>query len=339
MELDLFKKILDDVGPWALTLQLWDWGEPLVNARILDIIAYARNKGVKVISSSNGHLFAKPGMAEKLVRSGIDTIIFAIDGITQKTCELYRQEGQLETTLEGIRMAVAAKKALGASAPTVNFRFIVMAQNEHEIPLVRELAPTLGVDVLTLKAPRMHRIHTETSCLLRRRIQAGGSFRTECATAGLSLAAKHEQRDKVRYRHNLCKHLWNSPCFHWNGNVSPCTYDPRDQQVLGNMAKSTFARSGARTTTVGHARCFTRTGIASRAATLFPTPLKGAGSTAKPGPRLSSIKAFAGEPRRATLNADRPSLSVVVASYNFRDTIENVLNPCNGRRPTMRSRS
>jgi len=39
------------------------------------------------------------------------------------------------------------------------------------------------------------------------------------------------------------------------------------------------------------------------------------------------------------LNADRPSLSVVVASYNFRDTIENVLNPCNGRRPTMRSRS
>jgi radical SAM protein with 4Fe4S-binding SPASM domain len=242
MELDLFKKILDDVGPWAFTLQLWDWGEPFVNARIFDMIAYARNKGVKVISSSNGHLFAKPGMAEKLVRSGIDTIIFAIDGVTQKTYELYRQEGQLETALEGIRMVVAAKKALGSSTPTVNFRFIVMAQNEHEIPLVRELAPTLGVDVLTFKTlnPNAQDPYRDLSSEAE---NPGEAFiphevryrRFKPGRQG------NEQRDKVRRSHNPCKHLWNSPCFHWNGNVSPCTYDPRDRRVLGDMAKSTFA--------------------------------------------------------------------------------------------------
>jgi radical SAM protein with 4Fe4S-binding SPASM domain len=46
--------------------------------------------------------------------------------------------------------------------------------------------------------------------------------------------------DKVRRRRNPCKQLWNSPCFHWNGNVSPCTYDPGDRRVLGNIAEQTF---------------------------------------------------------------------------------------------------
>ena len=241
MEMDLFKKILDDVGPWAFTLQLWDWGEPFVNPRIFDMIAYAKAKGVKVISSSNGHLLAKPDMAERLVRSGIDTIIFAIDGVTQKTYEQYRQEGQLETALEGIRKVVAAKKALDSPTPTVNFRFIVMAQNEHEIPLVRALAPTLGVDVLTFKTlnPNAQDPYRDLSSAAE---NPGGAFIPQQVRYRRFKPGRQgeEQSDKVRRRRNPCKHLWNSPCFHWNGNVSPCTYDPRDRRVLGDAAKDTF---------------------------------------------------------------------------------------------------
>ena len=241
MTLALFKKILDSVGPWAFTLQLWDWGEPFINPHIFDMIAYAKKTGVKVISSSNGHLFAKPGMAEKLVQSGIDTIIFAIDGVTQETYEQYRQDGKLETALDGIRKVVAAKHALGSATPTVNFRFIVMAQNEHEIPLVRDLAPSLGVDVLTFKTlnPNAGDPYRDASSDPQ---NPGGTFlpRQVRYLRFKSGRQGEEHADKLRRRHNPCKHLWNSPCFHWNGKVSPCTYDPRDRRVLGDVAMEAF---------------------------------------------------------------------------------------------------
>ena len=244
MDLGLFKKILDDAGPWAFTLLLWDWGEPFTNNQVFDMIAYAKTKGVKVISSSNGHLFSKPGMAEKLVRSGIDTIIFAIDGVTQKTYEQYRQEGQLETALDGIRKVVAAKKALGSNTPTVNFRFIVMAQNEHEIPLVRELAPSLGVDVLTFKTLNPNTLDLYGDCAAEGGA-TGGTFvpqqvRYRRFKPGKGGDGQGDQRDKVRRRHNPCKQLWNNPCFHWNGNVGPCSCDPGDRHVLGNVAERPF---------------------------------------------------------------------------------------------------
>lgn len=59
------------------------------------MIAHAKAKSVKAISSTNGLLFARADHAEALVRSGLDTIIFAIDGTTARIYEQYRQGGSL----------------------------------------------------------------------------------------------------------------------------------------------------------------------------------------------------------------------------------------------------
>ena len=151
MAFDTFTKILDEVGEYIFTLLFWGWGEPFLNPRAFDMIAYARAKGVKVISSTNGHLFARPEYADRLVRSGLDSIIFAIDGVAQGSYERFRHGGHLETVLQGIRNVADRKKALGSRTPFINFRFIVMAQNEAEIPLAKKLAPSVGADALTFK--------------------------------------------------------------------------------------------------------------------------------------------------------------------------------------------
>ena len=59
MAFDTFTKILDEVGSSVFTLLFWGWGEPFLNPRAFDMIAYARSKGAKVVSSTNGHLFAR----------------------------------------------------------------------------------------------------------------------------------------------------------------------------------------------------------------------------------------------------------------------------------------
>jgi radical SAM protein with 4Fe4S-binding SPASM domain len=241
MDLATFKEAVDQIAPTAFTLLLWDWGEPFLNPDIFAMIAHAKRAGLKVISSTNGHPFARDGHAEALVRSGLDTIIFAVDGATQETYARYRQGGQLVTALAGLGKVVAAKRALGSATPIVNLRFIVMAENEHEIPRMRALAPRLGVDVLTFK----------TLCETMRDpyVAAAPTDATAGATATSRVPRdpryqrfRFDQHGRaIRRRRNPCKHLWTSPVVHWNGNVCPCTYDPGDRRVLGNLGRQPFA--------------------------------------------------------------------------------------------------
>ena len=233
MDFSMFKRLLDEVGKFIFTLQFWDWGEPFVHPQAYDMIAYARSKGIKVISSTNGHMFCRKEHAERLVRSGLDTVIFAIDGATQQTYEIYRQGGTLETALEGIRQVLAAKHALSSATPTVNFRFIPMAQNEHEIPLIRQLAAELGVDVLSFK--------TLNNCQqdpYQGKTEDGSRFFPQEGHYRRFRTDANGQR--IRRRRNPCKQLWNNPSIHWNGNVTICSLDPQDHCILGNINQHSF---------------------------------------------------------------------------------------------------
>jgi sulfatase maturation enzyme AslB (radical SAM superfamily) len=92
MDFDLYKKIIDEVGGYVFLILLWDWGEPFLNPSIYEMISYAKQKGIKLVCSTNGHLFKKREETEKLISSGLDSIFFAVDGISQETYEPYRQD-------------------------------------------------------------------------------------------------------------------------------------------------------------------------------------------------------------------------------------------------------
>ncbi|MBW1860478.1 MAG: radical SAM protein [Deltaproteobacteria bacterium] len=84
MGFDMFKKLIDEVGEYVFLLLLWDWGEPFLNPSVYDMISYAKERNIRIVSSTNGHLFSRGDHADKLVRSGIDSIIFAVDGISRR---------------------------------------------------------------------------------------------------------------------------------------------------------------------------------------------------------------------------------------------------------------
>jgi radical SAM protein with 4Fe4S-binding SPASM domain len=235
MEFQVFKKLLDEVGEYIFTLLLWDWGEPFLNPAVYDMIAYAGQKGIKTISSSNGQLFARQDTVDKLIRSGLDMLIFAIDGITQETYERYRQGGKLELALEGMRMVVARKQALGVKKPFVNFRFIAMRHNEHEIPQLRELARSLGVDALTLKTcnPCSQDPYAANEAAQRYADYLPQDRR-------LWRFKGYGMDSRVRHRRNPCRHLWCYPSVHSNGVVCPCTFDPQEKFPLGDLWQATF---------------------------------------------------------------------------------------------------
>ena len=117
MDIAVFKKLIDETGGYIFLILLWDWGEPFLNPDIYDMIAYAKAQQIKIVSSTNAHIFTDRERAEKLVKSGIDSIICAVDGISQETYETYRAHGDIDKAITGIRNIVAAKKALGTKTP------------------------------------------------------------------------------------------------------------------------------------------------------------------------------------------------------------------------------
>jgi radical SAM protein with 4Fe4S-binding SPASM domain len=234
MKFETFRKAFDDLADYLFLLILWDWGEPFLNPAIYDMIAHAKRWDVRVISSTNGLVFARGDRAERLVRSGIDMIIFAVDGITQETYEKYRRGGKLETTLAGVERVVAAKRALGSTAPLIHFRFMAMRHNEHEIPQLEALARSLGVDALSIKTLNPYE-------------------QGECYSAkedGLEFIPTDPRYQRFEYdadtgariavKRNPCKRMWNNPLVAWDGKVSPCAFDPHGSYNYGDLARQRF---------------------------------------------------------------------------------------------------
>jgi radical SAM protein with 4Fe4S-binding SPASM domain len=235
MDPALFKRLIDEIGDYVFLIILWDWGEPFLNPSIYEMIAYARLKGVKVVTSTNGHLLTKPGMADKLVRSGLDTLIVALDGITQDTYELYRHGGKLETVVHGIRTVVERKRELGSATPLINLRQVVMRQNEEEIPGLKELAASLGVDALTLKTMNPY---DESGALPIDRARNLEFIPKDPRYRRFEYTNPGQRR--IRLSRNPCKQLWNNPAIHWNGTVCPCSFDSGENHTLGDLNNDTF---------------------------------------------------------------------------------------------------
>jgi len=238
MDFSLFKKLIDEIGDYLFLILLWDWGEPFNNPCVYDMISYTKQKGIKIVSSTNGHLFAQVEHADKVIQSGLDTLIVAMDGMSQETYEPYREKGKLETMLKGIQTIVARKRALNSKGPLINLRFIAMKHNEHEIPNLKDFAKSLGVDALTIKTLNPH---ANDSYSLKRSVtdeEDNKFLPSDYSYRRFKYAP--DGKTYIRVKNNPCKNLWNDPTIHWNGVVCPCTYDYDEKYVFGDLKLDTF---------------------------------------------------------------------------------------------------
>jgi radical SAM protein with 4Fe4S-binding SPASM domain len=231
MKPELFRRIIDEVQDFVFLILLWEWGEPFIHPDIYEMIAYAHSKGIQLVSSSNGHIFAHGDHAEKVVRSGLDSLIVAVDGVSQETYTKYRRDGNLETVLTGIRSVVAKKRELNLQTPFINLRFIAMRHNEHEIPLLDNLAKSLGVDVFTLKTLYPGHDVDPAQDKYNAFIPQNPRYRRFQYTDDFA---------RIRQVRNPCNHLWRSPAIHWNGVVCPCSFDVEENYPFGDLEKTTL---------------------------------------------------------------------------------------------------
>jgi MoaA/NifB/PqqE/SkfB family radical SAM enzyme len=133
MDMALFKRIIDDAAGCGIRrVGLNFYSEPLLDPLIFDRIRYAKSRGLTVEFYSNGTLLTQD-RAEKLLDSGLDTVIFSFDGATKATFEKIRVGADFEETRDNIRLLLQKRNGLGLKRPRVVIYLVAQRDNIGEI--------------------------------------------------------------------------------------------------------------------------------------------------------------------------------------------------------------
>ena len=233
MSFEVYRDLLAELDGALERLMLYNYGEPFLHPRILDMVALAHQAEIHTRISTNGLVFIRARCADDLIASGLSYLRVSVDGATPETYATYRVGGQLELVLEGIRLLQRRKAELARSRPVVELQFIAMRHNEHELPAIRQMAQEMGT-LLRIKTVGLGDINRQPTLVQSERqrwLPEQDTLRryTEC-DGRLELA--HARRPRRR-----CDHPWHRLVVNWDGQVTPCCYDRDGAYEFGNAAE------------------------------------------------------------------------------------------------------
>ena len=149
MSFECYKRIIDEIKDYAVEVILYSWGESFLNPRIFDMIRYAQDNNIGTNLSSHFNNISDK-MIDEIIDSGLENINISLDGVTQEVYEHYRVNGKVDQVIESLKKLQARKQILKCKTPVVEWQYIVMKQNEHEIPSAQRLAKEIGVESFRL---------------------------------------------------------------------------------------------------------------------------------------------------------------------------------------------
>jgi radical SAM protein with 4Fe4S-binding SPASM domain len=223
MDIDLFSKVIGEIGPFLFNINLFFQGEPMLHPKFFTFMKKCSN--IYTTVSTNGH-FLSVGNAEILVRSGLNKLIISLDGFDQEVYSSYRKNGDINKVFEGIKNVSEEKKKHPSSMKLI-IQFLVNRNNEHQIDEVRHYVREMNA---TLMLKSMQIINKEAFELW---LPAAGKYRRyENKGQGYQLKSKFPDR---------CERLWFNPVISWDGKVLPCCFDKDAEHVMGDLKEDSFS--------------------------------------------------------------------------------------------------
>jgi len=204
IDFGLFQKVIDGAKDYLEFVWLHGYGEPLLNPKIFEMIAYCHSKKIPTAISTNA-TFLDGGASEKLIRAGLDYIIFSLDATTKQTYEKYRPGADYETVVKNVHNFLRIKNALRASIICV-VQMILLGQDREEIREFRKVWDMEGVDSIRVKLDE---------------------FPAKMGTVRKNYLPP-------------CFFLWRGPLFiQYDGKAYPCCWS-RDFEPIGDLKKQTL---------------------------------------------------------------------------------------------------
>lgn len=134
----------------GVTLLDFDGGEPTLNPNLFVLIQFARKIGYKKINvTTNARMCAYPEFAERLIRSGIHTLLISVHGPDANThAQNVGVAEAFDQTITGIRNLVAAEQAArkkGKAIVELGANITITKSNTKKLLETAELIESLGL--------------------------------------------------------------------------------------------------------------------------------------------------------------------------------------------------
>lgn len=205
----LYEKIVKDAAEFGIKkMQLHFQGESLLHKQFPDMVALAKQYGMWTQVFTNGLLLTEKYI-NRIIQSGLDIMRFSVDGASKETYELNRIGGNFNRVLKNMKLMAEHARETGTQ---VEWQFIVMSNNEHELHKARELANEIGI-------PFIIKTFAESVPEL-----------VPC---------------NPKYQRNLqpkpCTDIYRTIAAFWNGDVVPCCYDLEGKEIMGNLKEQTLS--------------------------------------------------------------------------------------------------
>lgn len=136
-------KIIDEAAITGVKkISFSGWGEPLLHPDALDILRYAKKKGLEVLLNTNGY-FLKESI-EEIFNIRVDYIIVSIDSPDDDVYKIIRKGGDLARLMEAFLRLLELRIEHTSKKPIVEIQFTINKYNYGNIyPMIR-LAQRIG---------------------------------------------------------------------------------------------------------------------------------------------------------------------------------------------------
>lgn len=230
MHVDTLKRVIEDFKGHIDFVSLYNWGEPLLNPCLPELIEMCNRADMDVRISTN-LMDLTPEIAGSLARSSLKKVFVSCDGASQESYKVYHTKGDFDRVMDNMRMLLAEKEKARAEWEVV-WLFHVFRHNEHELEKAKALSSRLGIRIqLNPMRTDMGREIFET------RAQAARKYSEWIPRNPLYNMYKDPEKQLTSF----CKRPWTETTIAWNGDVVPCcgVYET-DKYSFGNIIDDDF---------------------------------------------------------------------------------------------------
>jgi radical SAM protein with 4Fe4S-binding SPASM domain len=132
------RALLDDLAAFGVPTVLFSGGEPLMRDDLFELVAHARERGLRCVLSTNGTRI-DPDTARQIAVGGFSYVGISFDGIGGVHDKVRGQPGAYDASLQALRLL----RDLGMR---VGLRFTVHRKNVDQLPAIFDLLEQEDID-------------------------------------------------------------------------------------------------------------------------------------------------------------------------------------------------
>ncbi len=124
-------KLLDDLADFGVPVVLFSGGEPTMRPDLLELIAYARSRGMRAVVSTNGTLIDEK-MASEFAKADLSYVGISLDGMASINDKFRGMAGAFDKAINAIENCKAAGVKVG-------LRFTINKRNASDVDNIFDL--------------------------------------------------------------------------------------------------------------------------------------------------------------------------------------------------------